>query len=227
MNLINPLFDFFIPRFCLFCKIKLLPDEELICPDCKSTINLASSERLSSEYQRKFVSDNLIEDSASAFVFEKDGVLQTLIHELKYEKKFRIGIFLGKISSHYFVDKINLWNCDYIIPVPLHPKKLAERGYNQSYFIAKGIGNNLRIKSLDKAMKRIKFTQTQTNLTLRERKKNVEGAFAVRKRFDPENKKVILVDDVITTGATISECAKVLKDKGAAKVYAASVAIAD
>lgn len=227
MTLINPLFDFFIPRFCSFCKIKLLPDEELICPECRDTIDSASPERLTAEYQKKFSSENLVEEFASAFVFEREGVLQNLIHQLKYEKKFRVGIFLGLISSSHIIKQLKLWNCDYIIPVPLHPKKLAERGYNQSYFIANGMGKNLKIKSLNKAMKRIRFTQTQTNLTLLERKKNVEGAFALKRGFDPINKKIILVDDVITTGATISECAKVLKNKGAEKIYAASVAIAD
>lgn len=227
MNFINPLFDFFIPRFCLVCKIKLQPDEALICPDCESSIKPATTERIKAEYDRKFTRVNLIEDFASAFVFEKEGALQTLIHELKYERKFRIGIFLGKLSSSKFLEKVKKWESDLIIPVPLHSRKLAERGYNQSYFISKGMSQNLKVKSRNKTLKRTRFTQTQTNLTLLERKKNVEGAFSIRRRFNPENKNIILVDDVITTGATISECARVLKENGADKIYAASVAIAD
>ena len=112
---------------------------------------------------------------------------------------------------------------DLIVPVPLHHLKKAERGYNQSYYIARGISKSTNIKIEENILKRIRFTQSQTKMNLEERRLNIENAFKVRKIL----RNILIVDDVITTGATVNECGKVLKKAGANEVYAASVAIAD
>ena len=114
-----------------------------------------------------------------------------------------------------------------VIPIPLHHLKKAERGFNQSYYIAKGISSQTSIAVKSNIIKRMRFTQSQTTMTLKEREENVEGAFKVRKTENVKGKSVLLVDDVMTTGATINECGKVLLEAGANKVYAVSVALAD
>lgn len=112
------------------------------------------------------------------------------------------------------------------MPVPLHKLKKAERGYNQSYYIAKGYSNILNIP-VKEVCRRIKYTVSQTGFNLKERKENMRNAFLPTNTKIISGKRIILVDDVITTGSTITECAKVLLDNGAGKVFAVSVALAD
>jgi competence protein ComFC len=119
------------------------------------------------------------------------------------------------------------WMIDYLIPVPLHPLKKAERGYNQSFYISNGISRQTGIPVKNNLLKRVRYTDSQTTMTFLERKENVGGAFSVLKRNNIAGKNFLLVDDVITTGATTNECAKALLEKSCSKVYAVSVAIAD
>lgn len=227
MNYFIQFTDFFMPRFCPACKTKLSADENTVCNFCLSKIIRADKERIKHEYERKFYDDRIISDFTSLFVFEKDKELQHIIHGLKYNGKFNIGIFLGKKLAGKIFAQIQDWKIDFIVPVPLHHLKRAERGYNQSDFIARGIKSILKIPVKSRLIKRTRFTETQTNLDLHERKENMKNAFALRKRNSVRGKNILLLDDVITTGATISECGRIFLDNGASKVYAASVAIAD
>jgi ComF family protein len=223
----NNLFDFILPRFCCSCKTILLVNQDTMCGNCLSKIQKSTSSRLQREFERKFLNNKIISEFYSPFVFEKDKELQHAIHALKYDKKFPVGIFLGKIlAAEFKLNKIN-WNFDLIIPIPLHQLKKAERGYNQAYYIAKGVGSNLKVKVSDRAVKRIKYTESQTTMNLNEREENISGAFKIKNQKTISGKNILLLDDVITTGATISECGKMLLESGANKIYAASIAIAD
>ena len=226
-SVFTSLFDFFLPRFCPSCDKKLLPKESVVCHDCISKIKLAEDERIHSEFARKFSSSEIISDFISLYVFEKDKELQHIIHSLKYNKRFTTGIFLGTILAENLGQKIKEWKIDYIIPVPLHHLKQAERGYNQSYYIAKGLSKGLGIPVAQSFIKRKRFTESQTTMNLKERQENIEGAFKAKRNLNLKGKNILLVDDVITTGSTIGECGKVLLKAGANKVYAVSVAIAD
>lgn len=223
----NNLFDFILPRFCCSCKIKLAHDQDTMCDACLSNIQRSTSSRLQREFDRKFAGKNIITEFYSPFVFEKDKELQHAIHALKYDKKFTVGIFLGKVLASEIKKHQTNWKFDLIIPIPLHQLKKAERGYNQSFYIAKGIGKILGIPFSDRVAKRIKYTESQTTMTLSEREENISGAFKVIKRNAINGKTILIIDDVITTGATISECGKALLDAGAKNIYAASIAIAD
>lgn len=227
MPLAKNIFDFFLPRFCIHCSDKLKSSEEILCEFCLSQVYSAPDERIKNEYHKKFAGDKLINDFQSNYIFTKEGPFQSLIHELKYNKKFRLGVFLGKIIAHAKHEKIIEWNTDYIIPIPLHQLKKAERGYNQSDYIAAGIGSVLRLPVKKNIIRRTRYTETQTNLNAVERKNNIEGAFNLKNVKKIADKNILLVDDVITTGATISECANVLKANGASKIFALSAAIAE
>jgi len=227
MNFLTPFIDFFLPRFCPACKNKLSIGEEIVCGSCLSKIKRPDEQRLKHEFERKFSSDKIISGFTSLFVFEKDKELQHIIHGLKYDGKFQIGIFLGKLIANELGRQFDLWKIDFIIPVPLHHLKRAERGYNQSEFIAKGIRSVLRIPISTNSIKRERFTETQTSLNLVERKENLKDAFTIKRKNNLKGKTILLLDDVITTGATISECGKILLENGIANIYAASVAIAD
>jgi len=224
---INNLLDFFLPSFCAHCRIKLKTNEEYICAECLQNINIGDEERKRMEFERKFGDKNIISGFITHFIFEKDRELQSLIHLLKYNNKFRIGIYLGKILAESNSEFFTRRKIDLIVPVPLHQLKKAERGYNQAYYIAKGISRFAEIPHNENTIKRKKFTRTQTKLSLSEREENVKNAFKKRRHANVEEKNIFLVDDVITTGATINECGKTLLEGGANKVFAGSVALAD
>jgi ComF family protein len=227
MKIINGFFDFFIPRYCPSCKKKLMLEEDCICEECLSSIERADSGRLNLEYQRKFASTEIISGFTSLFVFEKDKALQLFIHSIKYNKRFLNAKYLGKLIGENLKEQIQNWSVDFILPVPLHSLRKADRGFNQSKYVAIGMGKELRIKVKNNLIRRIRHTETQTNLTLKEREENISSAFKAKQERLIEGKTFLLVDDVITTGATIRECGKVLLDEGAAKVYACSAAIAE
>lgn len=227
MKTINAFFDFFIPRYCPSCKKKLELEENCICDECLSSIERVDSGRLNLEYQRKFASNEIISGFTSLFVFEKDKALQLFIHSIKYNKHFINAKYLGKLIGENLRQEIMNWNIDIIVPVPLHSLRKADRGFNQSNYIAIGIGKELGLKVKNNLIRRIRYTETQTNLTMKEREENISNAFQAKQKRLIEGKTFLLVDDVITTGATTRECGKVLLENGAVKVFACSAAIAE
>lgn len=226
-KILNRIFDFLLPRTCASCNKILTTFEEIICDSCFDKLKLTPESLIREEYQKKFSIKNYISDFHPVFIFETDKEIQHIIHSLKYKKHFRVGTYFGKIIGNQINDKIIAWKINLILPVPLHYAKKAERGYNQSEFIAKGISSFTGIEWDRKTIKRKRYTETQTHLTAEERQANVKGAFKIRNRDKIKGKNILLVDDVITTGSTISECANQLILAGAGKIYATSIAIAE
>lgn len=219
------IFDFFLPRICPGCNKKLSVEEKPVCADCISSILIADEDRLQNEFDKNFGSTKVIKDFYAKFVFETDKTLQQIIHALKYKKQFKLGIFLGELIAEGI--KLKDWQIDLIIPVPIHHLKKAERGYNQSDYLAKGLSKSLNIACSEKMIKRIKYTESQTKLKMKERALNVSNAFKVRNAEKVKGKNILIVDDVCTTGATLLECGIVLYKAGANSVYTCSVAIAE
>jgi ComF family protein len=146
---------------------------------------------------------------------------------LKYQGMTSLGIELGKKVGEAICAGNSDTKYDCVIPIPLHRSKYRERGYNQSEYIARGIADVLNKRCIEiSAVKRVHPTESQTHLTIEERKVNMKGAFRVVKPERLKGKHVILIDDVITTGATVEECARVIKETGAVSVDIASVALA-
>jgi ComF family protein len=217
--------DFFLPRFCAGCRKKLTANEKVVCAVCFNSIKVVSEEIRLSEYSRKFSQSKIIDDFFSFFVFEQGKVLQNIIHSMKYRNRFLIGSFLGTQAGIEFSDKLKNLNLDFICPVPLHQLKKAERGYNQAFYIAKGLSRQVKIPLNAGLIKRKKFTQTQTKMNAKEREENIKDAFFIKNKNKVRGKNFLLIDDLITTGSTVKECGRVLKDSGANKVYAFSIAI--
>jgi len=219
------LFDFFLPRFCPGCNKKLLTDDNPVCIECLSSILTADGNRIQNEFDRKFRSTAIIKDFYSGYVFETDKALQNIIHALKYRKQFRTGIILGEILAEGI--KTRNWQIDLIVPIPIHHLKKAERGYNQSDYLAKGLSKGLNIPYSTKLIRRTRHTESQTRLHINERAINVANAFKVKNPKLVKGKSFLLVDDIITTGATIQECGRALVNGGAKIVYACSIGIAN
>jgi ComF family protein len=179
--------------------------------------------------KRRLTESGPISRLVSLYHFEKEGTLQSVIHQLKYDGMTRLGVELGrKLGEKLLADPVRT-TIDGVIPVPLHSTKQRERGYNQSEYIARGIREVTNIPVYASVLKRHKYTASQTQLTAVERKENVGDAFAIYKRArgNVEGKTYLIVDDVITTGATIEACAEQLKNSGALEVIAGSVALAE
>lgn len=215
--------DFFLPRNCVSCLEKLSGKEKYFCHSCSGKLILTDNSFIQSEFNRKFSGDGIISKLLSLYIFETDSPVQSIIHHLKYSKRFKAGIFLGEKIAERFKNDLN--GIDIFIPVPLHPAKEAERGFNQSYFLARGIAQRLNKEIGKRVIKRVRNTKSQTMLSLDERAENMRGAFVLSNPEIIRNKSVAMVDDVITTGSTIKECAALLKQNGARIIIAVSSAI--
>jgi ComF family protein len=219
--------DFVFPPVCISCD-KLLPGgSQRVCCECWNSIErVTRAHPLFIETREKLIAEGVVSDLVSQFVFAKEGVFQHVAHALKYDGNESVGRELGRRIGQTMVE----WGirADVLIPIPLHKVKQRERGYNQSDLIARGIADVTGILLCRDAVRRRKHTQTQTQLDLEGRRKNMEGAFEVKPSAlrAIEGKTCLLIDDVITTGATIIFCAKELRKGGASNVIAASAALA-
>jgi ComF family protein len=221
--------DILYPPVCCWCLTPLDSSARHICSGCWKGINrIDSTHRVWQELRVRLVENGTVSDIAACFLFEKEGALQKMIHGLKYEGKTSIGRLLGRELGSILLARDVTGNSALLVPVPLHRLKERERGYNQSTCICRGIADVTGIPVVNSLLLRKKYTGSQTHLHLEERRKNVLEAFAInnRDRARVRGSTIILVDDVMTTGATINECAAVLRRGGATDVIAASVALA-
>ncbi len=228
-KVIQPFVDFVFPPVCLSCANKLINDEQFTCKPCWQSIRRpASVGELERELMSAFSVERHISRASACFYFEGGGALQSLIHVLKYDGRRSVGLMLGRYVGEFIASDGDFCSADILVPVPLHRAKRRGRGYNQSDYICRGIAEVTGIPFRTDLLKRKKDTLSQTQLTREERKQNVAGAFVVSQRCPGliKGRTVILVDDVITTGATMDECAKELLKNGAGSVYAVAVAAA-
>ncbi len=226
-SVLGPLIDFIFPPACVACSRLLINAERHVCRPCWDSIpRLTGDHPLFLDTKQKLLDTGVITDLVSVFLFEKDGVFQKLAHALKYDGFGSVGILLGREIGNAMLRRGV--RADLLVPVPLHKAKLRERGFNQAERIACGISQATNIPLRADLIQRRRVTKTQTKLSLLERRLNVDGAFS-----PATGEKVIdgiicvLVDDVITTGATISSCAKELIEAGASGIIAVSAALAE
>jgi ComF family protein len=180
------------------------------------------------QFLARLTGTGLISRLFSPFYFEKEGKLQSIIHGLKYQGYTSLGVKAGRKIGGLIKTADDMPKADVLLPVPLHPLKKRERGYNQSELICQGIEEVTGISVRTDLLHRKKYTVSQTQLSFEERKENVGDAFEIneKRRDDISGKSIILVDDVITTGSTINACARELRNAGANEVYAAAIALA-
>jgi ComF family protein len=163
----------------------------------------------------------------SLYVFEKEGAFQVIVHNLKYAGVQALGLELGRRLGKIVVE--NGMQANGIVPIPLHRRKLRERGYNQAEIIARGVSEVSGIPVRCDLVRRKKYTKTQTVLSLIERRENMENAFEVapNRTSEVRNNVFVVIDDVVTTGSTMIACAGALRASGALRVIGASVALAE
>lgn len=153
--------------------------------------------------------------------------MREAVHQFKYGRKVSLGKTLGRLMARGCRDFLEDCEADIIMPVPLHPKRLRWRGFNQAALLARQVSRAYAVPLDPFTLKRTRATQPQTQLNEPERRRNVRGAFALRTASALEGKKVLLVDDIYTSGATVNECSRTLKKGGAATVHVLTLAHAN
>jgi ComF family protein len=228
-NILVPFQDFIYPPVCLTCNNLRTNRSSKVCANCWSALTpITDAHPTWQEIKGKFRQEGVVEDVMSYYLFEKEGKLQEIVHLLKYRGIRSVGIELGRIVGGCVKRDLRLVSADYLLPVPLHRIKRRERGYNQSEYICEGISEVTNIPVNSSLLVRRKYTHSQTQLNIDERRQNVGDAFMIEEKYLPvvKDKTFILVDDVITTGSTINACARELQTCGAMVVYAVSAALA-
>jgi len=168
-----------------------------------------------------------INSAASFLYFNKGGKVQHLIHQLKYKNQKQVGTFLGALYGTYLKNSQFFNSIDIIVPVPLHPKKQRQRGYNQSDFFAMGLAESMNIFVDKTTLHRTYASESQTKKNRYNRYQNVCSIFGIKDIITLSGKHVLLVDDVITTGSTIESCVSTLQHIPDIKISVASIAIAN
>ncbi|NOY78372.1 MAG: ComF family protein, partial [Calditrichaeota bacterium] len=197
------LLDFVYPPTCLVCK-EVVENGDPICRSCFSKIQpFDEAEKLETLWISRHKTHPIYLDGFLAgFYFESN--LQELLHLLKYQKERRLGTFFGRWLGRHLSTQLREWKIDWIVPVPLHPRKRRKRGYNQSELIARGVAAENAMTHIQNALKRTRNTPTNTGLSAVERIRNVSGAFVANPRLHFSGKRIVLIDDVITTGSTLN-----------------------
>lgn len=204
-SIFQSLLDLFYPPLCAGCYARLLSNEEVLCLHCFSAIpytqfHLSENNKL----EQNFLGRVQFNRAYAMAYFSKNSVLQHIIHAIKYNDKPEYAYYLGQLYGNILRSNKELFQNAVLVPVPLHPKRLKSRGYNQAEEICKGIVNVLPELSINtQCVVRKKNNPTQTHLNKAERLKNVENIFQFNAASFDENNKIIIVDDVITSGATI------------------------
>ena len=211
VSFFQSLLHLFFPYTCCGCNTVLLTEGSLFCLWCQASMPLTGFEVLQANPIEKIFWGRVEIEAASAHLYFTNGsFIQHSLHLLKYKGKKEIGIYFGHQIGHALKCSRRFTNCEIIMPLPLFAKREKERGYNQAAMIANGISEELKIPIVNDAVSRVKKTETQTHKSRIERWKNMESTFEVREPGKISGKHILLVDDVITTGASLEACARVL-----------------
>lgn len=237
MDLLRSLLDVFYPPRCLLCRaflgdhwVEIENRRILICPECLDRFRAIGSP-LCPVCSRPFFQtadgDHLCEDclrkrplfEALFAPYSYEDPLMTAIYQFKYGKKAIVSDSLGPLLAQFSLKRFAHRSDLLVMPVPLHPKRLREREFNQSLLLARHVAAALGAELNFLSLRRIKHTAPQMGLGKDERRKNLRGAFKVAKPEEIKRRSVLLVDDVATTGNTLNECARALKRNGCKEVY--------
>ena len=219
--------DLFFPKVCYACHEVLNDHEQDICTDCRNNLPVTNFHfHKDNNVSKVFYARVKVEYGTALFRFEKKGLVQQLIHNLKYKGQESIGVFLGDWLGGELKTVKEYSEIDMVIPVPLHKNKLKKRGYNQVAKFAEHIASALNVKYVDNVLLKVTNTDSQVLKSRLARWTNNEELFTLQNKSTIANKHILLVDDLITTGATMEACINVLNQAKNIKISVACMAIA-
>lgn len=218
----------FYPVFCAACENPMHKNERVLCTSCRHKLPLGNFHKVNAKkIEKVFYGRAKIENATSLFVFHKDSLVQNLIHNLKYRGRQEIGTELGKWLGEELAQVIEYQNIDHVVPVPIHKKRYRERGYNQVTKFGKEIARKLKSKYTDNVLKKISYNKKQSKHGRMTRWKNTSETFGLQNESLLKDKHILLVDDIVTTGATIEACVDVLRKIPGIKISVATMAITE
>ena len=225
--MINDFISLVFPHVCVSCGKSLYKNEQSICTYCtyhlpKTNFHLNTDHPIAKIFWGRVS----IHSAAAFYGFNKGGKVQHLIHQLKYKGHKNIGFTVGKLYGYELKQCVYFNTVNIIIPVPLHPKKQKKRGYNQSDTFAQGLAESMNAKANLNAIYRTAENESQTKKSRFKRWQNVESIFQIRDAKGLEGQHILLVDDVITTGATLEACAQTLLQIPNIKISIVTIAYA-
>ncbi len=216
------------PQVCVVCGGNLLSQEELCCTYCQMQLPKTNFHLLDDNpLMNRFYGKVPISDVFSYLKFVKGGMAQTLMHQFKYEQRLQVGEVLARWFVYDLMKEGKLRNIDLIVPVPLHKRKLKQRGYNQSHIFGQAMAKEAKIAYCDQLLVRTVNTSAQAlQKDKLSRWKNVDGNFAVNAAEEIAHQHILVVDDVLTTGATLEASCLPLLEGGAKAISFATLAVA-
>lgn len=225
--MLKPILNLFFPEVCYACSHILSDNEKHICTSCRHDLPVTNYHFNHSDVVKNIFYGRLqLEFATALFQFQKKGIVQHLLHNLKYKGHETISDVLGNWLGHELKGVTGYNSIDIVIPVPLHKNKLKQRGYNQVTKFGLQIAKALNAEYLDDVLVKISATKTQVFKSRISRLDTTKTLFTVKNEHLIKNKHVLLVDDIITTGATIEACAIVLNQATTLKISVATMAIA-
>jgi ComF family protein len=226
MQILSELAELFFPRLCIACSNPLFTHESNLCDLCLFHLPRTNFEKdMNNPVAQLFWGRVNIELATSFFFYSKGSRYQHILHDLKYKGKKEIGFEIGKIFGKEILPS-GFSQIQLIVPIPLHPSRQRKRGYNQSEWIAMGLAEAMGKPMESKSLSRISASSTQTKKGRYDRWTNVEGIFRANVPGNLANRHVLLVDDVVTTGATLEACATEVLSIPNTKVSIATLAVA-
>ncbi len=225
MQFFKEIYHLFFPKICLCCSEQLLKNEKTICLKCRFELPTTNfTEEKDNKVEQTFFGRIPLEFATALLFYKTKGISQQLIYQLKYYRHQEVGVFLGDWLGHELKNSKRFVSVDYIVPVPLHAKRLKTRGYNQLTTFGLSLSKIIGATYIKGVLIRKTVTETQTLKQRFDRWKNVQEIFHLTDVKFFENKHVLLIDDVITTGATLEACALQLLKAKNVKVSIATMA---
>ncbi len=224
---INDFISLVYPKICAACGNSLWVHEKVICTFCEFHLPKTNYHQIPDNPISKLFLGRVNIYSASAYLFfHKGSNVQQLVHQLKYKGRKDVGVYLGNSYGKALLQSSLFIESDLIIPVPLHPKKLMKRGYNQSDQFGIGLSESMKIPMNNQVLIRCRANETQTKKARFKRWENVDNLFMVKDPGTLKGKRILLVDDVITTGATLESCINALSVIPEIRISIAAIAAA-